>query len=187
MSYKRWILIASFFFIFGTVSGLVLTLVNPTNATSIIAEDITGLEQFTDLMGTLPQWSILIFIFIKNVSAVLISIALSPFLCIVPFIALILNGWVLGWVSTLVIQEKSISYLLAGVLPHGIIEIPAFIMGEAVAFSVGTAIMLAIFKKDRRRQLLPNLKQNLRYLAIAIGLLLPAAIIETYVVPLLLH
>ena len=71
-------------------------------------------------------------------------------------------------------------------LPHGIFELPAFIMGEAAALSFGAMAVLVLFKKKRRDLLLPNLKQNLRYLMVALALLVPAAIIETYVTPLLL-
>jgi uncharacterized membrane protein SpoIIM required for sporulation len=46
--------------------------------------------------------------------------------------------------------------------------------------------MLALFGKERRELVLPNLRKNLRYLLVAIALLLPAAIIETYVTPLFL-
>ncbi|MFC1933022.1 stage II sporulation protein M [Chloroflexota bacterium] len=183
MNYKQWILIA--ICLFGI--GLVLGLTTPTSTTGLLAEDIAALEQLTDLLTALPQWSVFAFIFTKNVSAILISIALSPVLCLVPVMALIINGGLLGWISVLVIQEKSLGYLLAGLLPHGIFELPAFIMGEAVAFSFGTAVILALLKKERRNLLLPNLKQNLRYLTIAIVLLLPAAIIETYVTPLFLN
>ena len=116
----------------------------------------------------------------------LISFILSPFFWLVPVIALIFNGGLLGLVSDLVIQEKSLGYLLAGLLPHGIFEVPALIIGEAAALSFGTAVIVAVFKKERRKLLLPNLKQNLKYLAIAIIFFLPAAIIETYITPLLL-
>ena len=86
----------------------------------------------------------------------------------------------------MVIQEESLGYLLAGLLPHGIFELPAFILGEAAALSFGTMAIVALFRKEGRNLLLPNLKQNSRYLMIALALLLPAAIIEAYVTPLLL-
>jgi len=129
---------------------------------------------------------VFVFILINNVSVVLISFALSPVFCLAPVIALIFNGGLLGLVSASVIQEKSLGYLLAGLLPHGIFELPALIMGEAVALSFGTAVLLALFKKERRKLLLPNLRQNLRYLVVALTLFLPAAIIETYITPLFL-
>jgi len=65
----------------------------------------------------------------------LISFALSPFFCLVPIVALIFNGGLLGFVSAMVIQEKSLGYLLVGLLPHGMFELPALIIGEAVALS----------------------------------------------------
>jgi stage II sporulation protein M len=89
-------------------------------------------------------------------------------------------------VSTIIAQEKSIGFVLAGLLPHGVFELPALILGEAAALSFGVAAMLALFKKERRSLLLPNLKQNLIYILIAFALLLPAAIIEAFVTPLLL-
>jgi len=183
MSYKRWLLIAAF--LFGI--GLALGLATPTGIDGILPEDRAALEELAEMVELLPQSSVLLIIFIKNTSVLLISFALSPIFCLVPVMALTFNGWLLGLVSTTVIQEKSLGYLLAGVLPHGIFELPAFIIGEAVALSFGTAVILALFKEERRNLLLPNLRRNLRYLVVALSLLLPAAIIETYVTPLFLR
>ncbi len=182
MSYKQWLLIA--IFLFGT--GLVLGLATPTNIDVLFSEDTAALEEIVDVLAPLPQSSLFAFIFIKNVSALLISFVLSPIFCLVPVMALTVNGWLLGWVLNTVILEKSLGYLLAGLLPHGIFELPALIMGEAVALSFGTTVLLALFKKNRRDLLLPKFKQSLRYLIVALALLLPAAIIETYVTPLFL-
>ena len=182
MSYKRWIFIA--ISIFGI--GLVLGLVTPSGIDSLISEEIAALEE---LGASLVPFSILtlVFIFVKNVVALLVSFVLSPILCLVPILALTANGWLLSFVSASVAQEKSLGYVLAGLLPHGILEIPALIMAQAAALSFGTMTMLALFKKEKRKLLLPNFKKNLKYLLIALALLLPAAIIETYVTPLLLQ
>jgi len=182
MNYKWWILAA--ILLFGI--GLILGLVTPTGIANLISKDIdTALKEIS---GMVVPFSILtfVFIFVKNASALLISFALSPIFCLVPILTLTINGWVIALVSASVIQEKSVSYLLAGLLPHGIIELPAFIIGEAAALSFGAMLMLAPFRKKGERLSLPRLKQNLMYLAIALGLLLPAAIIETFVTPLLL-
>ncbi|MFC1988336.1 stage II sporulation protein M [Chloroflexota bacterium] len=150
------------------------------------AEDVAALEEIADFLSPLPLHSLFIFILLKNAFAVLVSFVLSPFFCLVPVAALILNGGILGVVSILVIQEKSLGFLLSGLLPHGIFEIPAFFIGEAAAFSFGTAVMLAVFNKERRKLLLPNLRYNLRYLGLSLVLLVIAASIETYLTPLFL-
>ncbi len=181
MSYK-WLLLVAIL-LFG--SGLIVGLTAPAGVAGILAEN-SGLGELAKLMAPLPQASVFAFILIKNVSAILISFVFSPIFCLVPAIALTFNGWFIGLVSTMVIEEKSLGYLLAGLLPHGIFELPAFIMGEAVALSFGVAVMQALFRKERRKLLLPVLRRDLRYLIIALALLLPAAIIETYLTPLLL-
>ncbi|MFC2051500.1 stage II sporulation protein M [Chloroflexota bacterium] len=182
MSYKWWLFVAVLLF----STGLLLGLVTPASIADLAAEDITALEKLADLLTTLPKSSLLVIIFLKNVSAILISFVLSPIFYLAPVMALTFNGWLVGFLSAAVVQEKSLGYLLTGLLPHGIFELPAFIMGEAVALSFGTTVILALFKQERRKLLLPSLKLNLRYLTIAFILLLPAAIIETYVTPLFL-
>jgi len=185
MSYKRWICIAVFLFGIGLAFGLTVSPGIP-GIPGIIAEEITTLEELAGLLASLPLPLVAVLLFIKNVSAMVISFALSPILCLAPALALFANGWLLGLVSVIVSQEKSLGYILAGLLPHGIFELPALILAQAAALSFGTMAILALFKKERRNLLLPNLKQNLRYLVVALVLLVPAAIIETYVTPLFL-
>lgn len=178
MSYKRWLLLAAIIFGFGIAVGVV-------TPPDIISEDIIDFEEIGELVE-MSSSALLIFILLKNSLAFLISFALSPVLWLAPFIALIFNGWVLGVVSVAVLEEQSLGVLLAGLLPHGIFEIPAFIMAEAAALSFGTAVIVAIFRKEKRSLVLPSFRQNMRYLAVALLLLLPAAVIEAYVTPLMI-
>jgi len=182
MKYRVWILIAISLFSVGLVFGIVPL----TGTTDLSSEGIAALKQLSDILVSLPTPLIALFIFVKNASALLLSFILSPILCLVPILALTVNGLLLGSVSALVVQEKSVGFVLTALLPHGIFELPALIIGEAAALSFGAMVILAVFRKGARERLLPNLKQNLKYLVIAFGLLVPAAIIETYVTPLLL-
>ncbi len=181
MSYRGWILVAVGLFATGMAFGLAM----PDDTVNVFAEDLAALEELAKVLGPF-QLSTAAFIFLKNVSALLFSFILSPLLCLVPAIALTVNGWLLSFVSVTVIKQESAGLLLAALLPHGIFELPALIIGEAAALSFGTMALIALISKKRRSQLRPNLKQNIRYMALAFALLLPAAIIETYVTPLFL-
>ena len=181
MSYKRWIFVAVCLFGIGMAFGLAM----PVSIASLLAEDLAALRELGIILGPF-QISTAIFIFLKNVSALLLSFIFSPILCLLPILALTVNGWLLSFISVSVVQEESLGFLLAGLLPHGILELPALIMGEAAALSFGTLAIVALVSKRKRNLLLPGLKRNLRYLTIACILLLPAAIIETYVTPLFL-
>lgn len=182
MSYKRWLIIAGFLFGIGVALGLV----TPASTVDLFSsEDIATFEELGGILVPFKT-STAIFIFIKNTSVLLISFVLSPIFCLVPLLALIVNGWFLTFVSVMVVQEESLGYVLAGLLPHGIFELPALLLGQAAALSFGTAAILALFKKENKTLLLANLNRNLKYLLVALALLLPAAVIETYITPLLL-
>jgi len=180
MSYKWWVLIAVC--LFGI--GLVIGLVTPAGI-SLPYEYIAGLEELGRILVPFTPLTAII-IFIKNITALLVSFIFSPVLCLAPVLALTANGWLMGFISAGVVEKESLGYVLAGLFPHGILELPALIMAQAAALSFGTMAILALFKKGRRNLLLPHLYRNVRYLIIACALLLPAAIIETYVTPLLL-
>ena len=181
MNYKKWVFIA--IIIFGI--GLVFGLATPAGVISPLLEDVTALQELGDTLVPF-EFLTVILILANNVTALLISFALSPFFCLMPILALTFNGWLLAFISAIVVQEESLGFVLAGLLPHGVIELPAFILGEAAALSFGAMVVLALFKKEKRNLLLPGLKQNLRYLMVALALLVPAAFIEIYITPLLL-
>jgi len=182
MSFKQGLLIA--IFLFGT--GLIIGLVTPASTIDLLFDEISAFEEFADILAPLPQLALFIIIYIRNLSVVLISFAFSPFFCLVPVLTLFSNGLFIGIVSILVLREESIGFLLAGLLPHGILELPALIMAEAVALSFGTSVFQALISKEKRGLVLPNLRKNFKYLVIAAGLLFIAAIIEAFLTPLLL-
>ena len=167
--------------------GIITGLVTAPDISERTIGDISDLAELGEFLTTLPDWGVTIFILFKNISALLISYIFSPFFCLVPIAALLLNGWLIGYISAVVLQEESLSYLLTGLIPHGILEIPAFLFGEAVALSLGSTLVISIFNKEKREQLIPHFRQNLKYLAIALAILVPAAIIEAYVTPALLE
>ncbi len=149
----------------------------------MLSAETRSLEQMAKFISGLPLWLMFIFIFLKNVSAVLFSFAFSPLLLVVPVGSLLLNGWLIGAVANTVVREHSLVYFLKGVLPHGIIELPALFIGEAAAVCFGLAVIQAVFIKSKRQPFNATLKMNLKYLLIAAMLLLPAALIETFVTP----
>ena len=178
MSYKKWVLVAISLFVIGLIVGFVAP------ASSVISEDITALEEFGSMLTSQPPIVAAILIFARNASVLVFSFLLSPILCLLPIAVLTVNGWVIAFVAALVAEITSVGFVLAALLPHGIVEIPALILGEAAALSFGSIVITGIFNKQKRGLIIPNLKHNLRYLAISLALLLPAAFIETFVTPL---
>jgi len=181
MRYRWWIVITIALFGVGIAFGLA----DPLNLASLLSDELVYLGELGGILVPFT-FTMFIFIFIKNVVTLLFSFIFSPLLAIIPVVTLLLNGWLLGLVSAMVTEQQSLGYVLAGILPHGVIELPALFIGEAAALSFGIMAVMALFKKEKRGLFLPSLRQNLRYLGLALVLMLPAAAIETYLTPLLL-
>ena len=180
MSYKRWLVTAVVLFVIGIIIGTV------TPADARVARDLTfGLKELSGILIPFSPLTAFI-IFVKNVLAMLLSFMFSPILCLLPIFSLMLNGWLLGFVSEVAIEQESLGYVLVGVLPHGIFELPALIIAQAAALGAGTAVILAAFQRGKRATLVHRLSQYVKYLVLAFILLLPAAIMEAFVTPLLL-
>lgn len=182
MNYRKWLIISTVLFTIGLLLGLLI----PTEGAGLFLEEAAALDEMAGIIAPLPQIAIFFFILLKNMSVIVLSFVLSPLLCIFPVITLVINGGVIGLVSAIFVEEESLLFLLTGLLPHGIFELPALIMGEAVALSFGIAVLQGIFGKDKQDIIKSNLKSNLKYLAISAGLFLIAAIIETFITPVLL-
>ena len=183
MRYRWWVVVAASLFIIGLALGFVVKV----DAEGLISQDLVSLQDLGEMLGSLPLAVVALVIFLRNASILVMSFVLSPILCLVPLIALVANGWVISLVSAMVAEQTSVGYVLAGLLPHGIFEIPAFIIGEAAALSFGAILIISVFNSEKRALILPNLRQNLKFLILAVILLLPAAIIETYITPLFLR
>jgi len=180
MTFKKWLLLATGIFVASMIVGLLLPI-------DTLPEGMnTDFDELAQLLDDMSPGAVLFFILFRNSSVLLLSFVFAPGFLMAPLLALAVNGGVLGLVASLVVQEESLGFLLAGLLPHGILEIPAFLIAEAAAMSFGLAALLAIFKKEARPRLMPNLRKNFRYLTIALLLLLPAAAIETFITPLLI-
>ncbi len=104
---------------------------------------------------------------------------------------LVLNGALIGIVATIVGIQRGIAYPILGLVPHGIFEIPAFILEFASIIRWQVTIVEAIMAKTTGEKVnVPKLKVGLKdtlILAVASVLLFViAALIETYITPRLL-
>lgn len=129
-------------------------------------------------------------IFFNNIIASGISILLGviPFLFL-PIFALASNAIIIGLVGA-VYQSNGIGWFvfLVGILPHGIIEIPALLLGV----SLGVNICLKLVRTILRRSIKGELKQavigSLRiFILWIIPLFFIAAFIETFMTPILFN
>ena len=95
------------------------------------------------ILGSIPSGNpLLLFlaIFLNNLQAcVLLFLGGASLGAVTLFIAGT-NGLVIGGIMEAVRQEKGILYVLAAILPHGVVEIPSFILAGALGLSLAEAL-----------------------------------------------
>jgi stage II sporulation protein M len=179
MRYRVWLITAIILF----AAGIIMGIASP----STIGLPPEYIERLKELSRYLVFGSPLtaMFIFLKNIVALLLTFMLSPLLCIPPLLSLATNGWLIGYVTAGAAQQNSIVYMLFGILPHSIFELPALIIGNAAALNFGSVLLLGLSKKYRPL-MAGDLVKSAKLLALAFILLVPVALIETFLTPMLL-
>ena len=182
MRYKHWILVA--IGLFGV--GLVLGLAVPGEIAGLLAGNVAALKELS--ANLVPfEFSTALFILRNNVIALLFSFIFSPILCLVPILALTVNGGLISFVSAIVVQEKSLGFVLAGLAPHGIFELPAIIIGEAAALSFGAMVVSLLLRQESRSVLVSAVKRDWGHILLALILLFVAGLFHAIIILALLE
>ena len=104
---------------------------------------IDGLTAFAEYASKLTLSHFIVFIFGNNIRVAVtagISMALIPVVGLLfSAVSALLNGLVLGTISEA--TGISFAHLLIGTMPHGILEIPAFVLSIAVGMRVNVSII----------------------------------------------
>jgi stage II sporulation protein M len=185
---KFYILAAAILFGFGIYSGYTSDEFDEvlTKATAQVFGEVR--ERITQSDN--PTMTSIWLIFLNNVRAVFFMMALGLLLAIMPIISMLVNGILIGFVLRL--QEAAglslAELIFKGLLPHGLLEMPAIIIGAGYGIRLGVTWILRLFPSMR-----PNL-QTIREAALSgvplfgflVVLLFFAAIIESTLTAFLL-
>lgn len=168
------------FVLIGGIAGLALA-----SHQAFIEELVVGFVQDkADLFS--PDGQILVWeLFKNNLKAAFMSFGLGfiPFLFL-PAFSLAINALVIGGVYVFVSSSMNLVSYILSLAPHGIFEIPAFLLAVSLGLSLCWNLTGRIFKKDLR-PLGELLTGHIRvFVLLIIPLLLLAAFIESYLSPL---
>jgi len=130
-------------------------------------------ELFEKIQG-FTQWQITQFIFLNNLKSSFFGMVFGVFLGIFSVISILVNGYILGFVASISVQESGFS-ILWKLFPHGIFELPAVFISLGMGLKFGTFI----FQKNKKKKFLEFLWNSLRVFVFVITpLLIIAAMIE---------
>ena len=149
---------------------------------AILSKDILGAD------GRISSGSL----FFNNLQATTISILLGfmPFLFL-PVWVILVNAGSLSVVFAMIKMTGAASIgkmIIFGILPHGIFELTALFLGISLGFYICKTLCIIVCKSNSGIRLKDELINVLRtYLLIIVPLLIIAALIESYLTPLLIN
>ncbi|NLM53027.1 MAG: stage II sporulation protein M [Firmicutes bacterium] len=185
---RSWLLLAVFFFL----GGFILTYFSLSQDPEFLnmIEEIfqTVLAELGNETREISPLQMSFFYFIRNVSAVLYVSFLGIILGIPSLFSAIANGSVLGLVTFHLAQQgkATIPYLIAGIVPHGMFELPAFFLSVALGLKLGYHVIFPLPNMSRAhtlRRIFAEMILSLPYLLVLLAI---AALIEAFVTPVFL-
>jgi stage II sporulation protein M len=103
---------------------------------------------------------------------------------VLPLFFVIFNGFTVGWVAYDLGMSRGLVYVVAGLAPHGIVEIPTILLAMSMGMSLGYTVLSSLRGQG-------NVVKELRlaagfFITRVFPLLILAAILEVTVTPLIL-
>ncbi|MCD6467400.1 MAG: stage II sporulation protein M [Methanomicrobia archaeon] len=188
---KGFILVGVILFVIGGIAGYTVYLNNPDLANLEGSSIFSGLEQKISFFQNLNILGKIIFIFLNNLLVALISVFLGAILGLFPIFIALMNGFVVGIVAGKVLESNGIGYLLVGLVPHGIFEIPAILIAIGLGLKFGyliisTIISILLGKSTKDNEFKLFIRELKPAFKIILILLCIGAFVEILITPLLI-
>ena len=178
--------LAFLLFVAGTVGGVLFA----KELAGIVKPMYQALHQKAAVLRSDTPWQLMWAIFTNNFRASVIMILGGLLLGLLPALYVFANGALVGFVLLMVTVEthaNPILVFLAGILPHGIFEIPAYLIATAFGFRITKVLVRSIAAKENKESWKQLLQDAVAVLLWVMLLLLLAAYMESHVTPIILH
>jgi len=138
---------------------------------------------FVHIFRALPKMNLLLAIFFNNAVKTLLVIVLGRFFGLLPALFLLANGAAIAIAVYSSSQLRGLTHSILILVPHGLLELPAVLLGTSVGFMIGFHSFRRVLGKADRSNT-GQLGAALRFfLVVIVPLLIVAASIEVFITP----
>lgn len=190
--YRGYVAFATGIFLLSAVLGAVMAVVG-VDLLALMGADDLG-DVLPDI-GELTQFEVFLTILLNNARAFLVFVLGAASLGAFTLLGLAFNGVLIGYVVAQAVATRGILFVLVGIGPHGIVELPALFVGAAVGFRLVVRTLLRLsgpvlahpetpgWLPSARDSVMSRAEWRRTGLVVATGLLalLVAAFVEAYV------
>jgi stage II sporulation protein M len=176
---SRSTLFASALFGLALAGGILAVRQDPAFGLQLVAgfrDQVAG-----EILSDAP-WELFLKIFLNNLVACIALFLGGASFGLVPLLVIASNGLVIGAIIETVRGEKGIGFILAGILPHGVLEIPAVLVSAGLGLLMAEALGRELLRSDgdAATEALGQGRLFVRYVVPFVAL---AAAVEAFITP----
>ncbi len=178
LTYGRAVAVILALFCTATLLGAGAVSVSPESGRALLEvmrEQIVG-----DVLGDDPFF-LALKIFLNNLQASTLLFLGGASFGLLTFFIILVNGVVIGGILELVREQQSLLFVAAAILPHGLFEVPSFIIAGALGLMLAHALYQEWFYGEDAAILALGLGR--KFITIVVPLLAIAAVIEAFITP----
>lgn len=179
-SLKKYVFIIAIIFILSLLIGLIISVKYPELSKNY-------LDMFQNQFGWIKNLNpieIVLLIFLNNAFKSFLSLVLGIGLGVIPVLFVAANGIIIGMFANIIAKENGTLFVIAALVPHGIIEVPMILISAGIGLRLGYKMYPSLtgLKTDINKELREGVGFYVRFV---LPLLFVAAIIETFVTPVI--
>jgi stage II sporulation protein M len=178
---KKQLIFLGIIFAFSMWLGYYSGVLHPAEAKGLLDK----LSKDLGVLKNINAVAMFLFIFANNAVKAFAMAMLGTFFGVIPILFVIVNGLLIGVTSSVIVAHKGMGFLFVGTAPHGILEIPAFLIAGAYGMRLGRKYYRALRYGDPFKPLFFHIMKKM--VKIVFPLLVAASFIETFITAALLR
>jgi stage II sporulation protein M len=176
--FPRYAVVTTALLLFSLAAGVAVTIANPEAGQQIL--DMLKEALLGGVIDSTPA-ELAVTLFINNLQACTLMFLGGATLGLLTAFIILTNGVVIGSVMELVRQQQGGLYVAAALLPHGIFEIPAFIVSGTLGLLLARALWTEVNGNGDAAGEALGLGRT--FLFVVIPLVAVAAVTEAFITP----
>lgn len=136
-------------------------------------------------VGDREPLSLAVFIFVNNLQACILLFLGGATLGLLTLFIIASNGVIIGGIMEIAREERGLLFVAAAILPHGIFEIPSFVISASLGFVLGSSLLAEWHGTgDSAATALSHART---FFLLVVPLVAIAAVIEAFITPQIIH
>jgi stage II sporulation protein M len=182
LAFRRATAIALLVFLLTAAAGVAVVRESPSTGRQFIQ---IVRDQVVGKVDAREPLSLAVFIFANNLQACILLFLGGATLGLLTLFIIASNGVIIGGIVEIVREERGLLYVAAAILPHGIFEVPSFIISASLGFILGASLLAEWRGKGDSAAVARAHART--FLHVVVPLVAIAAFIEAFITPQIIH